>query len=262
MSSFNSITIDEMDNIQFIIEEIEEITISEFEKIKLSHADIYYKFRYTFNEEMHANLNDQKSITDEILKILRPYMSSEYYTAGIEWFKSGMVDCKHHVHVHFISRTKKDTIVKKLKRSSDSWFSGNRCYSLGVEVNVDKDKFFRYPLKQQQGDTRKYIKAGGFSKESLIQMRDCAYAVWLTAAEVMNKKIQKKEDSDQLCDRLFVYLDNIGQMDTDLKIKVSIQKFYIEQEKKPFNKTTALGYFYNYKIQKGLMTHEELAALW
>jgi len=250
-----------MENIQFIIEEVEETPVSEFDKIKLSHADIYYKFRYTFDDGRQANLDDQKTVTNEIIKMLRPYMSSEYYTAGIEWFKSGMVDAKHHVHVHFISRTKKDTIVKKLKRSSD-WFDGNRCYSLGIEVNVDKEKFFRYPLKQQKGDTRKFTKCGGFDKETLITMRDCAYAVWLTAAEVMNKKIQKKEESDQLCDRLYVYLDNIGHMDTDIKIKIAIQKFYIEQEKKPFNKTTALGYFYNYKIQKGKMTHEELAALW
>jgi len=260
MPNFETITIDEMNNIEFIIEEIEEIEISEFDKIKLSQADIYYKFRYTFNEKL-IELEDQKKITNSIITLLRPYMSVEYFTAGIEWFKSGMVDCRPHVHIHFVSRTKKDTIVKKLKRSG-SMFDGNRCYSLGIEVNVDKEKFFRYPLKQQNGDTRKFTRCGGFTKETLITMRDCAYAVWLTAAEVMNKKIQRKEDSDQLCDRLFVYLDNIGQMDTDIKIKIAIQKFYIEQEKKPFNKTTALGYFYNYKIQKGKMSHEELAMIW
>lgn len=261
MNCFRYITIDEMDNVEFIIEEIDEVKINEFEKIVLSQADIYYKFRYTFNESI-TDLQDQKSITKLIIDILRQYMSSEYYTAGIEWFKSGMVDCRPHVHIHFISRTKKDTIVKKLKRSQDVLFSGNRCYALGVEVNVDKEKFFRYPLKQQNGDTRKFISAGGFEKETLIKMRDCAYAVWLTAAEVMNKKIEKKEDSDQLCDRLYVYLDNLGHLDNDLSIKIGIQKFYIEQEKKPFNKTTALGYFYNYKIQKGKMTHEQLAQLW
>jgi hypothetical protein len=139
---------------------------------------------------------------------------------------------------------------------------GNRCYSLAVEVNVDKEKYFRYPLKQQNGDTRKYCGGGGFEQSSMISMRDCAYAVWLTAAEVMNKKIEKKENNDQLSDRLFVYLDNIGQLDNDLSIKIGIQKFYIEQEQKPFNKTTALGYMYNYKIARKKMTHEELAATW
>jgi len=261
MTPFEYITIDEMENIEFIIEEIDEVTPSEFDKIVLSHADIYYKFRYTFVESV--TLAEQKEITKSFIKELKPYFSSEYYTAGIEWFKSGMIDCKPHVHIHFVSRTKKDTIVKKLKRGCCTGFmSGNRCYSLGIDVNVDTVKFFRYPLKQQRGDTRKFSLGGGFSINTLQSMRDCAYAVWLTAAEVMNKKIEKKENNDQLSDRLFVYLDNLGQLDNDISIKVGIQKFYIEQEQKPFNKTTALGYMYNYKIQRKKMTHEELAALW
>ena len=261
METFRYILIDNMSNIEFIIEEHEIIVKSEFDKVTTSQADIYYKFRYTFTET-DSDLEKQRGVIKYLINILKPCMSSEYYTFGIEWFKSGMIDCKPHVHIHFVSRTKKDTIVKKLKRAPGCYMDGNRCYSLGVEVNVDKEKFFRYPLKQQRGDTRKCCGGGGFEKPIMESMVECAYAVWLTAAEVMNKKIEKKENNDQLSDRLFVYLDNLGQLDNDLSIKIGIQKFYIEQEQKPFNRTTALGYMYNYKIARKKMTHEELAATW
>ena len=75
----------------------------------------------------------------------------------------------------------------------------------------------------------------------------------------------KKENSEQLADRLYAYLDDRKCNDgvtTDRTIKVHIQRFYIEVEKRPFNKTTALGYFYGYKILRNLMTHEQLSATW
>lgn len=260
MPTFEAITIDEMNNIQFIIEDYDEVDPKTFEKIQLSEADIYYKFRYTFSDD-YPTLDHQKVCTRDIVKRLKPYFSSEYYTAGIEHFSEGMKDAKPHVHIHFVSRTKKDTIVKKLKRSTSD-FEGNRCYSLKAEIIVDKEKFYRYPLKQQKGQTQRYAMAGGFGPNDTMMMKDVAYGCWLTASEIANKKIEKKEDADQLVDRLFVYLDKCGQLDTDTQIKIKIQQFYIEEEKKPFNKTTALGYFYNYKITRKKMTHEQLACLW
>lgn len=253
------------ENMKLIIEESDDEEITEIKKTEISQCDIYYKFRYTFQDV--DDFREQRASVKLILGFLKKFILHDRFTAGVEYFKSGMEDAKPHCHIHFVSRTKKDTIVKSLKRSSArdglDLFHTNRCYSLGVEVNVNEDKFFRYPLKQQKGDTYKLILYGNFiTKDRLIQLRDEAYAVWITACEIQNKKKEKKEDSDQLCDRLFVYLDKIDNLDTDLKIKVGIQTFYIEEEKKPFNKTTALGYFYNYKITRKRMTHEQLACLW
>lgn len=253
------------ENMKLIIEESDDEEITEIKKTELSQCDIYYKFRYTFLDDI--DFREEKSCVKLILGFLKKFILCDKFTLGIEYFKSGMEDAKHHVHIHFVSRTKKDTIVKSLKRASAKedldLFHSNRCYSLGVEVNVNEDKFFRYPLKQQKGDTYKFVLYGNFiTKDRLVQLRDEAYAVWITACEIQNKKKEKKEDSDQLSDRLFCYLDKIDNLDTDLKIKVGIQTFYIEEEKKPFNKATALGYFYNYKITRKRMTHEQLACLW
>lgn len=256
------------ENMKLIIEESDDEEITEIKKTELSQCDIYYKFRYTFpDDEEFTDLHRQKTRVRNILSYLKRFILNDRFILGIENFKSGMETAKPHVHIHFVSRTKKDTIVKSLKRASAKEdldiFHSNRCYSLGVEVNVNEDKFFRYPLKQQKGDTYRFVLYGNFvTKERVSQLRDEAYAVWITACEIQNNKKEKKEDSDQLSERLFVYLDKIDNLDTDIKIKVGIQTFYIEEEKKPFNKTTALGYFYNYKITRKRMTHEQLACLW
>jgi len=252
------------ENMNLIIEE-EEVFETQFEKTSLSQCDIYYKFRYTYPENDN-DLRGQKLTLKILIRYLQKFIIKGKFVAGIEHFKSGMEDAKPHVHIHFVSRTKKDTIVKSLKRADKTddfnLFHGNRCYSLGIEVNVNEDKFFRYPLKQQKGDTYKCVQYGNyFTQEKIIEMALEAYAVWITACEINVKKKEKKEDNDQLADRLFNYL-NKQILDTDLSIKINIQKFYIDEEKKPFNKATALGYFYNYKISTKRMTHEELAALW
>lgn len=259
------------ENMKLIIEESDDEEITEIEKTELSQCDIYYKFRYTFpDDEDFTDIHLQRTRAKLIYQFIKKFILGDRFTLGIEHFKSGMEEAKPHIHLHFVSRTKKDTIVKSLKRASKKeeldLFHTNRCYGLGVEVNVNEDKFFRYPLKQQKGDTYRFIRYGNFiTKDRLIQLRDEAYAVWITACEIQNKKKEKKEDSDQLCDRLYCYLDSKGLNDdvtTDTQIKIHIQKFYIEEEKKPFNKTTALGYFYNYKITRNRMTHEQLACLW
>lgn len=258
-------TIDEMNNIQMYEIESENSSDSEFDKTQYSEADIYYKFRYTFADDAQGDLHCQKLQTKRIVGILSKFMLETKYTAGIEWFKSGMIDVKQHVHVHFKSRTKKDTIVKALKRADKDddvkLFHTNRCYALGREVDVHIDKFWRYPYKQQAGDTRKTMMFRGFTKEDCLAWRDVAYACWITASEIANKKIEKKEDTDQLSSRLYAFLDT-KDTSTDIKIKIEIQKFYIEVEDRPFNRTTALGYFYNYKILRKKMTHEELAGTW
>lgn len=247
---------------------IEEESDTNFDNATLSQADIYYKFRYTFDQEGFGENYPEsrkfacyKMITQTLITHLEKYMLGGRYTAGIEYFKAGMIDAKPHVHIHFVSRHKKDTIVKKLKRHSETkdYFNGNRSYSMGVEVNVNERKFWRYTLKQQKNQTEKFYCSNGI--DDIDSMINEAYAVWITACEIQNAKNQKKEDSDLFSDRLFNYL-NKNNCSSDITIKIAIQKFYIEVEKKPFNMTTARGYFINYKVTKGLMSYEELAGMW
>lgn len=257
-------------NIEFIIEEKEEVvepTLTEFEKVSKSQADIYYKFRYTFMEEDN-DLFTQQAIARSIIRELKRYMVRGYYTAGIEHFSSGMVDAKPHLHIHFVSRDKKDTIRKHLHYNQDEKygekaFDGKRGrYALCQEVIVHEERFWRYPLKQQKNDTKRFCNAAGFTKDAVISMIDKAYDHWVTASEIENAKKEKKEVADLLSERLFQYLDTHVTQRCDRNLKIAIQRFYIVEEQRPFNKTTAYGYLLNYKIIRGLMTHDELEKTW
>lgn len=254
-------------NIEFIIQDWPEPEVpSAFQNVQVSQADIYYKFRYTFNDE-DSDLESQCAVTRMIIRELKRFMLDGKFIAGIEYFKTGMTEARPHVHIHFVSRTKKDTIRKWLKRHdekeayADRLFKGNRCYSMGVEVNVNLEKFWRYPLKQQKNDTHKAVLSNGFDKVQLMELVNSAYAVWITSCEVQNKKTEKKENNDLFADRLFNYLDGLGTT-SEIGIKIGIQKFYIVEENKPFNKTTAQGYLINYKIKKGILDHHNLANMW
>lgn len=246
-------------------EPVEVVEQSAKQKADQSLTYILYHLRITFDPKW--DMTDQKEMVRNVLRTLRPY--TDKYIASIEHFKAGMEVTKPHTHIYFFSKDKLDTIRRQLKRTHDHLQAGNKVYSLRPIIDQTV-KALRYPLKQQKNDTYRFSVVSTQMKEYLMThfnvsdisvMRDEAYAVWLTACEVYNATRQKTEEASGLQDRLFAYLDT-QSLDGDKSIKIFIQRFYIEEEKKPFNKTTALGYFYAYKITKGLMTHEELADTW
>ena len=120
-----------------LLREIEEPEVpTEFQKVQLSEADIYYKFRYTFEEDDAKDPEMRKRTMRLIINDLRRFMVGGKYTSGIECFSRGMVPTKPHCHIHFVSRTKKDTIRKWLKRHDDTdfRFASNRCMLLALRL--------------------------------------------------------------------------------------------------------------------------------
>lgn len=261
--------------IELIVDEsepIEELVVCEKRKANQSTTLILYHLRITFTEDIkkayfnHEGKKGQVEFVKEVLKVLRRY--TEHWILGIEDFKKGMLPTTPHVHIVFLSKDKKDTIRTGLVKRNFIAMIGNKNYALKIFPN-QTIKEFRYVLKQQKNETARYVQASPKMLEylreeydtDLQRMTDEAYAVWLTACEVADKKECLDAENKGFQDRLFNYLKNEAPAN-DLELKISIQKFYIVVEKKPFNKTTATGYFYNYKITTGLMTHEELASKW
>lgn len=273
MDYFSYYTYKDKMPIEFIIEDepMEVIPPEPKRKATMSNSFILYHLRITFNEKLSKlyldseGLEGQVAFVKQLLKFLRAY--TQHWVYGIEEFKRGMVNTTPHVHIVFLSKDKKDTIRKALNRQYTNMV-GNRMYALKVLPN-QTIKEYRYVLKQQKNETHRHASISremaeylrGEYATDIQQMTDEAYAVWLTACEVADAKDNKDAEAKGLQDRLMAYL-NIHRPVEDLEIKVRIQKFYMEEEKKPFNKTTALGYFWNYKISSGLMTHEQLAKLW
>lgn len=260
-------------------EELEEFDVANLEPKEaknISSSEILYHLRVTdyHNETTGENVDMEKpeDLQFWLSKYSKLVKYTDKYVASIEHFKRGMIPCKPHCHIYFLSRVDKETIRRGLTR----WYeadqkcklTGNKKYSLSV-VPSQNEKAFKYCMKQQKNETFRCCKVSTAMREHLRkefhktaeQMREEAYAVWITACEVADAKEKKMDESKQFCDRLFSYLDKKGNT-TDLMLKVDIQTFYIEVEKKPFNHQTAKGYLINYKVTRKMMNHFELAEQW
>lgn len=269
----------DMNKIELVIDESMPVYVYDeptpIQKQKMSLTGITYHLRFTFRGSYDtdpADLSCQKLFARKVSSVIKPYVENDVWVLGVEHFKKGMAVATPHIHMVFVSRFDKETIrkqfIRKMEEDDKGCVSGNKIYSLKAEVE-NNVKIWRYPLKQQKNDTKRISIYGSnyekycvenFNKD-VKEMRNDAYAIWTMACEVSNAKEQHSLDKCELFDRLVYYLDKLDKFD-DVSLKIAIQKFYIEEEKKPFNKTTATGYMLNYKITKGLMTHEQLALTW
>lgn len=212
----------------------------------------YYKYRYTFDSDI--SLETQKSISNQILADLLPYMTIDKYTLGIEHYTKGMQVAKPHLHIHFLSKHPSKNIREKLRINHNMI---GRVQSCKAEVLVDEEKFWRYPLKQQKGETRKYSRVSGFTDEEVSHMKDVAYSCWKQSAEVETAKAQRREERSGK-DRLFAYLDNnVYTPDMTLReCRISSYRYFVENED-GFSQPTVKGYAYMYALKKKIITYEE-----
>ena len=236
----------------------------------MDHA-VYYKFRYTFSQEEDEEFDESAMYNFEIETSFFINLFKNYYydkmTTGIEYKDKFGNRTWAHLHIHFSSKTKKDTIVKQLKRKFKEEFSedliGNKKYCLSIETYINEEKFYRYPLKQ--GLNLKFVdkhrneelRQFGFTNDELNLMYEKANDCWMIGQEVANKKQEHKEDSDTLYDRL---LTNYKKNPKTLEIEILAQIFEFYQiEKRSININTCKGYVYNIMLDAGLITSIELA---
>lgn len=218
----------------------------------------YYKYRYTFPKD--DELEYQKTTASRMVKHIVEHFSLDgRYTAGIEHFTKGMQACKPHVHIHFLSKHKSDTIRKNMARTFEMI---GRCQACIAEVLVDEDKFFRYPLKQQDGESRRWSSYSKelFTKEQVIAWRDVAYACWLQSAEVLVGKLEKKIERTTE-DRLFHQLDRAYELDEEcFKTYYEVLKYglaYWAEHELTFNYSTICGYVDKYLLSRGKMSYDK-----
>lgn len=210
----------------------------------------YYKYRYTFASE--TTKSDQITKANQIVAELRKYMVEDKYTMGIEYYTKGMAATKPHMHVHFLSKTARATIREQLRTKFD--IIGRNVQSIKPEVLVDVEKFWRYPLKQQKGESKQYSRTIGFTDEEIKHMIDVAYSCWKQAAEVaIAKQIKKEERSGK--ERLFAYLDT-KTLSTLRECRIESYKYYAGYEES-FSANTIIGYATVYALTKGIISYED-----
>lgn len=214
---------------------------------------VYYKYRYTFDKE-ETDITSQKLKAQRLCQVIRDnFLADPRLTMGIEHYTKGMVTTKPHVHIHFLSRHKSDTIRKHLARYFDMI---GRVQSCKAEVLVSEDKFFRYPLKQQKGDTFKYFKCFGFESEKQTEMVNVAYECWKQAAEIAVGKLEKKIERSSK-DRLFDYLDSLHfDSVSEKQICIAAYQYYVENEPN-FSYSVVDGYVHMWMLQNKYVSYSE-----
>lgn len=168
-----------------------------------------------------------------------------------------------HVHFHFTSYTKKDTLVKQLKRIYhrlyDEALVGNKKYSCKIETDVNMERFFRYSLKQYEAiePIIEHNLCSGFTTSELEAFRKVAHAQYQLGIEVNQTKADKREIATTKFSRACLKLDKI-ENPTKLDIALGIQEVYLNDES-PINNNTIAGYTLAYCLKRGIISKEKNA---
>ena len=246
------------------LEKVENVILKDSSKLF-----VYYKFRLTLDDDVWDG-SSSRVVSMGALREWTDWLADGGYvsgrmTAGWEVKNSHGDFCKPHIHIHFKSTSKKDTIVKSLKRHYlamyDETLVGNGLYSFKLcAFPESEDKFFRYPLKQQTFTLKGKHYCRGFTDEEIKTMSAVAHGSWVTSAECNNSKKDKRENTDTLYDRL---LKNVTKKLDGKPLDSShfylIVQFY-KDEKRPINDSTMVGYYHLIRLELGSTTVAEYSA--
>lgn len=211
----------------------------------------YVKFRYTLEEGFPKHLIPQ--LIKDFIEIITPV----FLVVGYETKNKVGEQTHPHLHLHFTTDKKVETIRKALTRkwkSEGETRTRAALYSLKYEEDVnDVDFFFRYPLKQGNNDYDKFnIYPDGFDKDVQIK---CAIEYYNTSVTINRQKMEKELNKTSTYDKLEEYLNNIASdlpyINSSNVIKLAVE-FYIEN-KMAINAATIHGYCVTYCVTKGLI---------
>lgn len=217
----------------------------------------YYKFRYTIHPEQQEAPDKQHiALMKHLVEFLTQYMVVHKYTAGVEQLGKDGQPCLKHIHIHFQSHAKRDTIAKQLVRKfidESDYRKKSQIYSLKAEPEVDPDKFYRYPLKEQP-ELNDKLMYSGFTQEEIVKLHETAHSVRKISYEVNQTKRDKKEDIT-FVEKFCSYLDTTESTDHKSTF-LNLAQFYIDHDK-PLNHKQIYDYSYLYLAKKKIITLEQ-----
>ena len=229
---------------------------------------LWYKLRVTLSDEKYSpDLHPQKfrrlkNWAKEFVEIILPYVTG-HLVGGVEFHDDCGEYTKPHVHIHFKSYAKKDTMLKQLKRRYevlyDEVLKGNAMYSFVMETDVDEFRFFRYPLKQYASlqDVKDDDLCYRYSDEELEELRKTAHEQFKIAREINDNKKTKKDEASSIYQRIQNSLDKL-ENPNPLQVILGIQEIYLKEDR-PINNVTIQGYSLTYMLKKGIISKEKNA---
>lgn len=165
----------------------------------MTTTSVFYRLRLTLDDE---TLDDKLGGGGQFEHIMKGWLlilehwwnyCDEHFiydkgTAGFECKDKCGDFCRPHIHIHFDSRIKKDTIVHSLKRHYEEYhgekLKGNNMYCLKIDPFPENDqKFFSYPMKQG-GEHH----SSGFSEYEIDVFRAAGAQMYSSTCEINSKK--------------------------------------------------------------------------
>lgn len=235
----------------------------------MSDSDIsYFKLRYTFTPDTSKHFQEASSMIGIIGDV-------SYISIGFENCDKVGKPTSPHIHFHFTSHTKYDTLKKRIQRYLKDTFNGTRkgnsVYSLKLESVVeDETRFFRYPFKQSRFNPQPKPHTD-FSRErsrlpngfDIERQTELACEEYERDIEFNLKKLENVLKPNTK-DKLFKYLDKI-HADTPFTSRKDILTHiitYYAQEEKSANKQTIIGFTTTAMLKYQLITAEQLSIEW
>lgn len=216
----------------------------------------YVKFRFDFTDD-----------TTHPYQILNQLFGSTYPVGvlGVETQNAQGALIKRHLHYHFVTDEKVETIRKRFSRNYPQFKErGRGFYSLTEETDVrDVNHFFRYCVKQQEPITFKYEYTRIPIPEDFdLKMQNIlAYEEWSKGKEIMTKKAKES------LSRLSVYekiLDIIQKTSPEIftlrDAKLYVLDYFLENNLPP-NKNKIIDIANGVAITQGIISKEQFLDL-
>lgn len=228
----------------------------------------YVKIRLTLDDEivtpetlkkMHSPARLSRRAEPYVTKMINDHAKQRgLYTAVVEILDKLGNYTRPHLHLHFVSTKKDDTIRTSLKREyfaqNDEILKGNNLYSMKFETFIDDDRFYRYPLKQLETlDTPLNLTP---PRQGLDVLRQVALAQWKLGCEINQSKKTKQEPSPDLYQRMCCKIEKPEKPTTKYSVALGMLEFYLN-ENRPINNQTIQGYIKTYCLQNGIISKED-----
>lgn len=186
----------------------------------------FLKFRY--------DLAENETVLPVIYRLVKDGNKIPSGILGIEDKNKYGEVIKKHLHFHFMSEEKIETIRKRFNRSSDP--EKKDSYSLCLEKDVkDQNKFFRYPLKQYENidnfNNNNILIPSGFD----IKIQHLlANEEWNKGKEILSRQRVKSDSRQTTYEKLIELIDNENIKFSSVKeIELYILDYYLKNNIPP-----------------------------
>lgn len=186
----------------------------------------FLKFRY--------DLAENETVLPVIYRLVKDGNKIPSGILGIEDKNKYGELIKKHLHFHFMSEEKIETIRKRFNRSSDP--EKKDSYSLCLEKDVkDQNKFFRYPLKQYENidnfNNNNILIPSGFD----IKIQHLlANEEWNKGKEILSRQRVKSDSRQTTYEKIIELIDNENIKFSSIKeIEIYILEYYLKNNIPP-----------------------------